>query len=90
MSTKQKKVRKHLTFTQRMIDLGEAKAAQIGLDFNDFVRFAVANALTNPEPFSRMATPEEEKGVVEALDDLKNGRYKIVKTDEELRESLGL
>lgn len=69
-----------------MIELGEAKAAQIGLDFNDFVRFAVANALSDPEPSVRMATAEEEEGVAEALNDLKHGRYKIVKSDEDLNE----
>ncbi|HLC93990.1 MAG TPA: hypothetical protein VJH96_00265 [Patescibacteria group bacterium] len=78
-------IQKNITLTPDLFYTLLLKARDMGLDFQDYVRLILAASVKEDIP---LVDEETEKRIGQALQDLKEGRYTIVSTQEELHEHL--
>lgn len=92
-------IQKNITLTPDLFYIIMAKAKEIGLDFQDYVRMILAasvkanlplvdpNKIQKQQNFERV-DEETEKRIGQSLKDLKEGRYTTITTQKELHNYL--
>lgn len=80
------RVQKLITFSPQLYDLIERKAQKIGISFPEYIRGLAVNDIKKSVEAIDFLTMEEEEGVRRSLADIKEGRYTIVKSDEDIEK----
>lgn len=79
----QKSIQKNITLSVQLADKLEKKAKKVGLSVSEYVRILVFNDTFGKDEVYQM-TPEQEKSVSIGLKDLREGRYDVLKSDDDI------
>ena len=69
--------------------MGEEAVREMGFNsLQDYLRVAIANVVRTKQVVDfvpiRQTTEEEERGIAASMDDIRKGRYKILKSKEDI------
>ncbi len=85
MQTTQDRVQKLVTFSPKLYNSAVARANNLGIPFAEYVRHTLIKDVEESNKNLPMVDAETEKRIGQSLKDLKEGRYTILKSDEDIR-----
>ena len=85
---KMQRIQKLITFSPHLYELVEKKAEKLGVSFPEYIRILAVSDIKKQVEELPMVDEETEKLIAQGLQDLKEGRYTDIKTEEELNNYL--
>lgn len=82
------RVQKLITFSPQLYQLIERNAKKIGLSFPEYIRMLAANDVKEVAANITLIDPKTEFEIGKSLEDIKNKKYTVVDSDEELDKHL--
>ncbi len=80
----QNRVQKLITFSPNLYTLIERKTKALGISFPEYIRMLAVSDIKKQVEELPMVDEKTEKLIAQGLQDLKEGRYTDIKTEEEL------
>ena len=80
------RIQKLITFSPQLFELIEQKVLRLGVSFPEYIRGLAVNDIKKSVEAIDFLTMEEEEGVRRSLADIKEGRYTIAKSDEDIEK----
>lgn len=84
----QKRVQKLINFSPRLYKNAALKAERIGFTFSDYVKFLIASDIKAQVEETEFFSQEEEESIMRGIDDYKNGRGFLAKTNADIKRHL--
>lgn len=83
------RVQKLITFSPQLYKFMEKKAKKIGVSFPEYIRVLAVNDIKDMiDENLPMVSENEEKQIMQSLQDIKRGRYTIINNNKELETHL--
>jgi len=80
----QNRVQKLITFSPNLYTLVERKAEKLGVSFPEYIRILAVSDIKEQVEELPMVDEETEKQIGRSLQDIKKGRYTVLKSDEDI------
>jgi len=80
----QNRVQKLITFSPNLYTLVERKAEKLGVSFPEYIRILAVSDIKEQVEELTMVDIETEKQIGKSLQDIKKGRYTVLKSDEDI------
>ncbi len=84
MQTTQDRVQKLVTFSAKLYNSAVARADSLGIPFAEYVRHTLIKDVEESNKNLPMVDAETEKRIGLSLKDIKEGRYTVLKSDEDI------
>lgn len=83
-----KRIQKLISFSPRLYDFARMKANRFGFTFSEYLKHLIANdvkfQVESQVEEMEMVDAETEASIARSVDDFKNGRGVLLKTDKEI------
>ncbi len=86
MQTTQNRVQKLVTFSPKLYNSAVARANSLGIPFAEYVRHTLIKDVEESTKNLPMVDAESEKRIGQSLKDIKEDRYTILKSDEDIEK----
>jgi len=80
----QNRVQKLITFSPNLYTLVEKKAERLGVSFPEYIRILAVSDIKEQVEEVPMVDVETERQIGKSLQDIKKGRYTVLKSDEDI------
>lgn len=86
MKLQKDRVQKLITFSPNLYTLVERKAEKLGISFTEYVRMLAVFDIKEQVEDLPMVDEETEKLIGKSLQDLKEGKYTVLKSDKDIEK----
>ena len=84
MKSQKDRVQKLITFSPNLYTLVEKKAERLGVSFPEYIRMLAVSDIKEQVEELPMVDIETEKQIGRSLQDIKKGRYTVLKSNEDI------
>lgn len=81
---KMQRIQKLITFSPHLYDLVEKKAGKLGVSFPEYIRILAVSDIKEQVEALPMVSEETEAQIGKSLQDLRKGRYTVLRTDKDI------
>lgn len=86
MKSQKDRVQKLITFSPNLFTLVERKAEKLGISFTEYIRMLAVSDIKEQVEELPMVDEKTEKLIGKSLQDLKEGRYTELRSDEDIEK----